>query len=312
MAAPAAVAVQILASLMPNDPKDIIKWLLIIIMLPLALLVLLFAGPVVMHERVPLASPSQVELYVDAAGAINEEYGFDVNWQHLLAIDAVRLKQDFSRTSAARAVNLAEMFVEEITKTRTVTDPETGEITTETYTVYEQKSLSEVLNDLGFTRAQKHKVYEFLEIDLTFLRDVGTGVPPGWMPVEGRFLWPVPGEYRVTSGFGSRVDPVEGIDGFHYGLDVGCAMGTPVVAAADGEVVFAGKAGNYGNLVKIDHGNGYETRYAHLWRIKVRYGQKVKAGKVIGYVGSTGKSTGPHLHFEIRLGGRPVNPVDFY
>lgn len=174
------------------------------------------------------------------------------------------------------------------------------------------RNLGEVLGELGFTEAQKEKVRNILSVDLSFLLDVGPGVPPGWMPVEKSLKWPIPGVYTVTSGFGPRIDPVEGIDGFHAGVDIGAPYGTPVVAAAAGLVAHAGPAGKYGLAVFIEHGGGMESIYAHLSGLAVRRGQVVQAGDVIGYVGSTGKSTGPHLHFEVRLHHQPVNPIQYF
>jgi murein DD-endopeptidase MepM/ murein hydrolase activator NlpD len=174
------------------------------------------------------------------------------------------------------------------------------------------RDLGEVLDDLGFSEAQKEKVRNILTVDLSFLLDVGPGVPPGWTPVEKNLKWPIPGVYAITSGFGPRIDPVEGIDGFHTGVDIGASQGTPVHAAASGVVAHAGWAGNYGLAVFIQHDGGMETIYAHLSGVAVRSGQVVQAGDVIGYVGSTGKSTGPHLHFEVRFHHQPVNPSDYF
>jgi murein DD-endopeptidase MepM/ murein hydrolase activator NlpD len=98
----------------------------------------------------------------------------------------------------------------------------------------------------------------------------------------------------------------------HEGVDIGAKTGTEVLAADSGMVSFAGWNGNYGYLVKIDHGGGKETRYAHLSKMAVKTGDTVTKGKVIGYVGSTGRSTGPHLHFEVRINGTAKNPLGFY
>lgn len=112
----------------------------------------------------------------------------------------------------------------------------------------------------------------------------------------------------ATSGFGWREDPLRHRRKFHRGADVRARPGTPVVAAGDGIVVYAGRQGGYGNLINVDHGGGVVTRYAHLRRIEARLGAAITAGQRIGQVGSTGRATGPHLHFEIRLDGRAVDP----
>jgi murein DD-endopeptidase MepM/ murein hydrolase activator NlpD len=115
----------------------------------------------------------------------------------------------------------------------------------------------------------------------------------------------------ISSGFGYRADPFDGEGAFHAGLDFKAPMGAPVFAAAWGRVAFVGQRNGYGNVVEIDHGNGLLTRYAHMSAFRTRAGQPVRAGEVIGAVGSTGRSTGPHLHFEVRLNGQPVNPRPF-
>jgi murein DD-endopeptidase MepM/ murein hydrolase activator NlpD len=119
---------------------------------------------------------------------------------------------------------------------------------------------------------------------------------------------PLPGMLDVTSTFGYRTDPFFGRPALHTGIDFRGEYGEPVRATAAGRVVTAGQAGGYGNLVEIDHGSGLATRYGHLSRIAVEAGQWVSAGAVIGAIGSTGRSTGPHLHYEVRVDGAPVDP----
>lgn len=113
---------------------------------------------------------------------------------------------------------------------------------------------------------------------------------------------------RVTSGYGERVDPFTGAESRHDGVDVGAPQGTPIHASAAGVVRSAGPRGGYGNAVEIDHGNGVVTLYGHASELLVHPGETVSAGQEIARVGSTGRSTGPHLHFEVRVGGRPVDP----
>ena len=122
------------------------------------------------------------------------------------------------------------------------------------------------------------------------------------------YLWPVDG--RISSAFGWRSISVAG-NRFHGGIDIAAPHGTPVVAARGGVVVRTGWVGAYGYLVVIEHGDGWETRYAHLSRIDVRTGERVAQGAVIGLVGSTGASTGPHLHFEVRREGRALDPLAY-
>jgi murein DD-endopeptidase MepM/ murein hydrolase activator NlpD len=123
-------------------------------------------------------------------------------------------------------------------------------------------------------------------------------------------LWPVEG--RLMGAFGRRSDPFSG-EGteFHTGVDISAPPGTPVRATADGIVVSAGWSGGYGRLVVIDHGGGTQTYYAHLSRFYVQTGQEVRGGELVGAVGATGRVTAPHLHYEVRIGGAPVNPYRY-
>lgn len=123
--------------------------------------------------------------------------------------------------------------------------------------------------------------------------------------------WPLAVPGSVSSGFGSRRDPVHGEHRHHGGLDIAAPAGTPILAAAPGRVLRAGPAGGYGLLVEIEHADGIVTRYAHQQSIDVAVGQEVDAGARIGKVGSTGRSTGPHLHLEVRRDGEPVDPWAF-
>lgn len=130
---------------------------------------------------------------------------------------------------------------------------------------------------------------------------------PAIQPVSNKNL------NRLASGFGYRIDPVYKTVKFHAGLDFAAPLGTPIYATADGVVKVAGNLGNgYGNHVIVNHGYGYETLYGHMYRLAVRNGGRVKRGEVIGYVGSTGKSTGPHCHYEVHKNGRPLDPVYFF
>src|SRR5690606_30883581 len=119
-------------------------------------------------------------------------------------------------------------------------------------------------------------------------------------------LAPVPG--RVTSGYGQRRHPILGSRRMHAGVDFQASYGTPIYAGTDGTVTYAGRHGGHGNYVKLSHGGGLGTGYAHMSRIAVRNGERVRRGQVIGYVGSTGLSTGPHLHYEMYRNGKTVNP----
>jgi murein DD-endopeptidase MepM/ murein hydrolase activator NlpD len=151
------------------------------------------------------------------------------------------------------------------------------------------------------------KITESLESELRNIKDVFdrnqiklASTPSGW-PVRG----------YITDGFGTRRNPFGGGYENHAGLDIATNHGTAIEATADGRVIYSGIYAGYGNIVVIDHGYGITTRYAHMSQIGVRTGQHVTRGKVIGAVGSTGRSTAPHCHYEVRLHDRPVNPLNY-
>lgn len=122
-------------------------------------------------------------------------------------------------------------------------------------------------------------------------------------------IWPVAG--FVSSSFGGRSSPFGNGPQFHKGLDISARVGTPIIAPADGTVILSGHDGAYGNSVELDHGGGIVTKYAHMQRASVKNGQWVKRGEILGYVGMTGRTTGPHLHYEVRLNGVPMNPMRY-
>lgn len=117
---------------------------------------------------------------------------------------------------------------------------------------------------------------------------------------------------KTASGYGTRIDPIYGTKRFHAGMDFSANIGTEVYVTGNGRIASAKWESQYGNCIVVDHGYGYKTRYAHLSKIKVRQGQTVKRGEVIGLVGNTGKSTGPHLHYEVMVKGKIANPVNYY
>ena len=141
----------------------------------------------------------------------------------------------------------------------------------------------------------------------------GAGTTGGTVSMAGSFGWPTPSCTYITSKFGPRYHPVTGAyQSTHAGLDIGAAAGAEITASAAGTVSCAGVKGGYGNCVMIDHGGGYYTLYGHMSSIAVSYGQSVAQGDVIGYVGSTGVTTGPHLHFEIRINGACTDPATYF
>lgn len=161
-------------------------------------------------------------------------------------------------------------------------------------------SLSTALDNLlARSRLQKNSFNELIANleEKRYLRDR----TPSIIPVQGWFM----------SGFGYRLDPFTGRVKMHEGLDIAAPPGTPIVAPAHGRVSFAGDRQGFGLTVEIDHGYGFTTRFAHCQRIKTHVGDSVKRGEVIAYVGNTGKSTGPHLHYEVHVSKIPVNPINY-
>lgn len=145
------------------------------------------------------------------------------------------------------------------------------------------------------------------QLESLILRSQASPTRAGYVRALGRFLWPARGVF--TSPFGMRRHPIFGIRRMHTGQDIAAPYGTLLVAAADGRVMYTGWFGGYGKIVLLDHGEGVSSLYAHLSRILVHPGAAVRRGQAIARVGSTGYSTGPHVHFEIRINGRPVDPA---
>lgn len=143
-------------------------------------------------------------------------------------------------------------------------------------------------------------------VDLCKQHDEMLTCIPAIQPVANKNL------KQTASGYGMRIDPIYKTLKFHSGMDFSASVGTPVYVTGNGKVVQAGWDGLYGKCIVIDHGFGYTTRYAHLNKISVKVGQQVKRGETIGEVGSTGKSTGPHLHYEVHVKGQVINPVNYY
>jgi murein DD-endopeptidase MepM/ murein hydrolase activator NlpD len=168
------------------------------------------------------------------------------------------------------------------------------------------KSMTVQLNNLSLRTAYQDQSYLLIN-DLVKNKEKLLNATPSIQPVSNKNL------NRIGSGFGYRIDPVYKDRRHHMGLDFTAPIGTPIYATADGVVRDAGfNTGGFGNRVVIGHGFGYETLYGHMYKIKARVGEKVKRGEVIGYVGNTGKSTGPHCHYEVHRSGIPVDPIYYF
>src|SRR3989440_4469849 len=203
------------------------------------------------------------------------------------------------RKEQAKAEDAERVAAEErdhVTQLRTQADGERDQVTAA------EEQEQQAIEGIRARKADFEAQYNAVQAQIS--ASVSRGNPT---PGNHRFSWPVNGP--ITSPFGYRTDPVLGGNRLHAGVDIGASSGTPIKAAGDGVVVMAGWNGGYGNFTLIDHGGGLATGYGHQSRIGVSIGQHVSTGEVIGYVGSTGASTGPHLHWEVRVNGNPVDPM---
>ena len=268
-----------------------------------------------------------------------------INWLEILAIYAVKLNTDSEnpvevatldddKVNQLRDILNDTVSLSHSTRTesqeRTIID-EDGEKTTETVTVkiltitFEHKTVDEMAEQYGFNQTQKEQLRELLDPQYAtlwaalfggFAPGGGIGIPDGSFIPTGIFAWVMGEGFPITSLFGYRADPFTGEISYHSGIDIEAPTGTPIFAAADGTVSVANSTdswgGGWGFFVRIEHEGGYSTLYAHCSQIAVVIGQEVKQGEVIGYIGSTGRSTGPHLHWEIYRNGVRVNPLDYF
>ena len=161
-----------------------------------------------------------------------------------------------------------------------------------------QLDIEKLSRQVNFELASYETIYEKVKTDIDRIRHI-----PSIRPVDGGYL---------NSSFGYRQDPIDAVRRFHQGQDFSVPTGTPIFAPADGVVKRAYYIGGFGNHIKLNHASGYSTTFAHLSKIFVRHGQKVKRGDVIGETGNTGRSTAPHLHYEVHYKGTPKNPADFF
>lgn len=289
--------------------------------------------------------------YYDSITKFQAQYNYDelevegstsINWKDVLTIYAVKYTND---SDGFDVVTLDKKKLKKIKQILLDMNPCTGvvvekivpatkrftnsngqKITTTTYET--QKVL--IVTAIHVSAKEQAKFYDFSDDAKAQVKELlSTDYDELWNEIIGSsgeiiisssthvpnfiFAWPLDGDYRISSGFGTRTDPINGVVKTHGGTDIAAATGTPILAAADGTVEIAGyNAGGYGYYVKIAHGDGYETLYGHCSVLLVSTGQTVKQGQVIAKVGSTGHSTGPHLHFEVRYNGNKVNPMQFF
>lgn len=267
---------------------------------------------------IPMASEDHMRLYAQAAREIKRDKKIEVDFRLPMAIDAIRLEQDFRTVDLERARGTAALFVAAVVELGGRCQPGEPDCTcTSVFGVvtcwrpdierYEVRTLGQVMNELSFTPEQEEMALAMVVVEL------GNFACIGFHPTEAVYIWPVHG--LITSCYGHRIDPVEGYLHMHYGVDIAAEEGTPVKAAHTGKVILASYSGNYGNLIILATADGtLHTWYGHLSSYAIQHGDQVARGQVIGYIGSTGKSTGPHLHFETRQesGAIPIDPVTYY
>lgn len=289
--------------------------------------------------------------YYDSITKFQGQYNYDelevkgstaINWKDVLTIYAVKYTNesdgfDVVTLDKKKLKKIKEILldmnpctgvvVEKIVPlTKTTTDSRGQKITTTTYET--QKVL--IVTAVHVSATEQAKLYEFSKNAKGQVKELlSSDYDEMWNELIGSsgeiiisssthvpnfiFTWPLDGDYRISSGFGTRTDPINGVVKTHGGTDIAAAAGTLILAAADGVVETADyNAGGYGYYVKMAHGDGYETLYGHCSVLLVSTGQTVKRGQVIAKVGSTGHSTGPHLHFEVRYKGNRVNPMLFF
>lgn len=335
--------IKLALTLAPSE--KLFKSILVIFMMILFFLLMLIAAPVIVFTYIPYGKTTDhFQYYSRAVAMIKDEtttthqHGLELNWQEVMAIDAVLLEQNFDLSSESRAYETARMFVieeeelieetcyDEVPLTdasgNIVKDQFGNPIMTEeeydcsyTITVYYEKSFDEVLFDMtqagliSVDQIEDVKRYTYINLEREFSY---TYIPNDWEPNIRMFLWPVPDSYVISSVFGLRPDPFYGGMAYHNGIDIAAPIGVDVVAIQSGTVEFAGDRGSAGKAVILSHLNDVESRYYHLSEILVRQGESVDAGQLIGKVGNTGMSTGPHLHLELLIKGVPADPLLYY
>ena len=244
------------------------------------------------YEQLVTGTVGQAHL-VDSVTALAKR----VTEQRVIVRTLQRETERAERTAIERRQHVADLTTRQ---TALVGEVRTTKAARERMLKELQKQQAEVAKRVAALQAQSDALME----ELRKYRYVGGA------PGSKDMLWPTDGQ--VTSGFGWRHHPIFDTRRLHAGIDIPAPTGQSIYAAADGTVIKAGAYGGYGNAIVIDHGEGMTTVYAHQSRMGAAVGDEILAGDLIGYVGSTGFSTGPHLHFEIRLGGRPVDPLDWY
>lgn len=258
-----------------------------------------------------------------AAGAPEEEKEKEEKPKPVKKTERVRVTQhevksgeSIWRLSQKYGVSVATIVNANKIKEKTVIQPGDTLRIPDRAGVFHKATKKESLNDIAKKyKVSPEKVRKANGLSSTILAKGSEIFLPGAKPLpeihyirQKVFAWPIKAQYRLTSGFGWRVHPISGSKAFHTGIDIGAKMKTPIHAAADGVVAFAGNGGSYGNMILLRHKNGLFTVYGHASKLIAKKGQYVKRGQKIALVGSTGASTGAHLHFEVKSTEKHVNP----
>lgn len=263
--------------------------------------------------------------YISVLLAAKSFSDFVERWEDLRLLVAANQKAVRERKSAEQKVSAAQSALvatqvalqqEELTRTRALNQLDTLAQEKQNLVALADARRRHVASDVaemeGLSASEEAALEELIrekEAQIAAARRAAGIAGPEVNTPPGLVAWPVHG--TITSPFGWRQNPFGGGPEFHQGLDIAAATGTTVTAAASGTVISAGWYGGYGNYILIDHGGGMSTGYGHLSQIFVSNGQTVQKGQAIGAVGSTGASTGPHLHFEVRMHGKPVDPAAY-
>lgn len=285
-----------------------------VFLFPVALLLALFGGSGAMVT--PSPSESDLVKITETIQRLNRERGAWVDPDEVQAVLHVKLGGDWAGfTDHALTTVLQHWYEEYEAEVCEEVETDNGpEIECRMEQRWRARLVDDVVSLLKFSKEEQEWLFYVMDFrgDWGHVSDDDACAPPEWRPVLPRgWVWPVPGATRVTSCFGYRTDPKYGGLEFHTGLDVAATMGTILFAPASGRVTSVTSFGGCGNGVSIEHDGEISTRFCHLQEVWTVVGEEVFAGQMIGTIGSTGKSTGPHMHLEIKVAGEYVDPLLF-
>lgn len=277
---------------------------------------------VAVYQDAITALESDIDQWINAKTKENSDCtevrvtnNFTLTWREIIAMDSAILNQNFKKVKVNEVKKLANKFVVRDVRYEGAGDSKVAIITITTRDF--ETVLNEIVDDNEKLLKDEEDILLAINIYETLMNIDGDGdynyVVGEIFPSEtnGELAWPVPGNTRISSYFVERVHPIFGYKHKHTGIDIPAPIGNPVIAANDGIVVESRLMGGYGNAIKIDHGDGVVTLYGHNSKLIAKKGEKVKRGQVIAQIGSTGNSTGPHCHFEVRVNGTYVNPLSW-